>query len=261
MLTNEEIRVAMTSVPRMIATQREWEDLAQLDPLWAILSNNEKQFRKWEQEEFFGSGQLEIDALMSSCRLAHGNNGRVLDFGCGVGRLTRALQPYFAEVYGVDISGEMIRLAREYTPSCTFLLNREDNLSLFQNDFFDFIYSNIVLQHQSNTQIVKSYIQEFVRIIKPEGIVVFQLPYKLTLRYRLQPRRRLYSLLKTIGVSTEFLYNRLHLSPMRTICLPSQEVNAAVSAAGGRVVRSYSDHFNHHSMSYAVTKDASISGR
>ncbi len=247
-------------MPRTEVTQREWEDLARLDPLWAILSDNAKQFGRWDQEEFFASGQLEIDALMSSCRLTTGNNGRVLDFGCGVGRLARALRPYFGEVYGVDISDEMIRLAREYTPSCTFVLNQRDNLSLFQDNFFDFVYSNIVLQHQSNKEMARSYIREFVRIMKPNGTAVFQIPYKLTPRYRLQPRRRLYSLLKSIGLSTEFLYNRLRLSPMRTICLDADDVRATVLAAGGSIVRSHSDHFNHYSMTYGVTKNASVSG-
>lgn len=235
------------------------KDLAHLDPLFAILSDKRKQFGKWDREEFFASGQQEIDVLMSSCGFVAGNNGRVLDFGCGVGRLSRGLRSYFAEVYGVDISEGMISLAKENTPSCTFLLNQRDNLSLFQDDFFDFVYSNIVLQHQPTKEIAKSYISEFVRVIKPEGMIVFQGPCKLTLRYGLQPRRRLYSLLKTLGLSAEFLYNRLHLNPMRTICLPSEDVRAAVSFAGGRLVRSYPDRFNHCSMSYVVMKDASVS--
>ena len=51
------------SVSRTAVTQREWEDLANLDPLFAILTDKSKQFGRWSREEFFASGQQEIDAL------------------------------------------------------------------------------------------------------------------------------------------------------------------------------------------------------
>jgi SAM-dependent methyltransferase len=235
-------------------TQTEWEDLALLDPLWAILSDPRMQYGRWSKEEFFASGEREIAALMNACGIDKGDNGRVLDFGCGVGRLSRALRSYFTDVYGVDISEEMIRLARGYTPSCFFLLNPKEDLRLFQDDFFDFVYSNIVLQHQRSKNIARLYIKEFLRVVKPHGQVVFQVPYKLTLRDALQPRRRLYFLLKVSGVSTEFLYKRLHLHPMRTISLSCDDVKTVVADAGGRLVRSYPDNFNRNSMSYVVTK-------
>jgi SAM-dependent methyltransferase len=236
------------------ATQGEWEDLAVLDPLWAILSDRSMQYGRWNKEEFFASGEREIAALMKACGIERGDNGRVLDFGCGVGRLSKALRPYFKEVYGVDISAEMVRLATEYTPSCVFLLNPREDLSLFQDNFFDFVYSNIVLQHQRTKGIARSYIAEFLRVVKPSGRVVFQMPYKLRLRDALQPRRRLYSLLKELGVPAEFLYKQLHLNPMRTISLSCAEVKAAIAAAGGSLTRSGPDNFNRCSMSYEARK-------
>jgi SAM-dependent methyltransferase len=244
-----------TPASKSVATKQEWEDLAKLDPLWAILSDNKKQFGRWNLEEFFACGQREIDDLMKVCGFRAGSNGRVLDFGCGVGRLSRALRPYFDQVYGVDISQEMIKLAKEHTPSCEFLINQADNLRLFQDDFFDFVYSNIVLQHQRTKGLAKAYIREFVRVIRHKGMIVFQIPDRLGLRQALQPRRRLYSLLRTCGFSPAALYNRLHLNPMRTICLGAEEVKDTISGAGGRLLRSYPNDFNVHSMSYVVTKD------
>jgi ubiquinone/menaquinone biosynthesis C-methylase UbiE len=242
------------TVSKTTATRREWEDLAHVDPLWAILARKKKRFGRWEPEEFFASGQQEIDGLMSSCGLTAGDNGKVLDFGCGVGRLSRALRPYFAEVYGVDISEEMIRLARSHVESCTFLLNQRDDLRLFEDNSFDFIYSNIVLQHQASKDVAKFYIAEFVRVIKPGGMIVFQMPYKLGLADRLQPKRRIYALLKLFGFSAEFLYRELRLNPMRTISLASAEVNKAIVAAGGHLERSYRDSWHRYSMSYLVRK-------
>jgi len=239
---------------KVAGTESEWEELAHLDPLWGNLVEKEKQFGKWDREDFFASGKQEIDALMMACGFECGNNGRALDFGCGVGRLARALRSYFGEVHGVDISREMVRLAREFTPSVTFVVNQVDNLRMFHDDFFDFVYSNIVLQHQSTKEIAESYIREFVRVIKPGALVVFQMPYKRTLRHALQPRCRLYSMLRACGIPGKFLYNKLGLAPMRGICLSPRRVLQAVTAAGGRMLRSYPDSYNHYSMSYVVTK-------
>ncbi len=245
---------ASRSALRVALPQREWEDLACLDPLWGILSAPSKQFGKWDMVEFFASGNAEIEKLMMSCALSRGDNGKVLDFGCGVGRLSKALVPYFGQVYGVDISAEMVKLARIYAPEVTFLLNQSDNLELFHDNFFDFIYSNIVLQHQPTGELAKAYMREFARVVKPNGTVVFQMPYKLDLRQAAQPRRRLYGTLRKLGLSANFIYNRLHLDPMRTISLPSKEIEATILAAGARLVGVYEDGFNHHSRTYVVTK-------
>jgi ubiquinone/menaquinone biosynthesis C-methylase UbiE len=40
-------------------------------------------------------------------------NRRALEIGCGPGRLMRPLSRHFGEIHGVDISDEMIALARE----------------------------------------------------------------------------------------------------------------------------------------------------
>lgn len=235
-------------------TQREWEDLARLEPLWAILSDGKRQFGGWDVEEFFASGQHEIDDQMQVCGLRPGNNGKALDFGCGVGRLSRALCSYFGEVYGLDISEQMIRLAEQLTPSCHFLLNQASDLKLFPDAFFDFVYSNIVLQHQRTKDIAKGYIREFVRVTRPEGTIVFQIPYKLSWRQRIQPKRRLYSVLRAFGLLPGTLYKRFHLNPMRTICLSSEEVETTISNAAGRLLRSCRDNFNVYSKTYTVTK-------
>jgi len=73
-----------------------------------------------------------------------------LDFGCGVGRLTRAMAAYFPECCGVDISPTMVRLAQEFNqdvPQCRFMVNEKDQLEEFRDGYFGFIYTSIVLQH------------------------------------------------------------------------------------------------------------------
>jgi SAM-dependent methyltransferase len=105
---------------------------------------------------------------------------RALDFGCGVGRLTQALCKYFQHCIGVDIAPSMIELARKfnrYGDRCEYRENPFDDLHEFDNDQFDFIYSNIVLQHME-PRYSERYVQEFVRVLSPEGLAVFQIPAK-----------------------------------------------------------------------------------
>jgi len=157
-----------------------WEAHARYDPLWAILSDSSKKGRKWDLKLFFETGHREISYLMS--RLSELNlcfqPGMALDFGCGVGRLTQPLSVYFEKVIGVDISKTMIDLAKRLNScgdSCQFILNEKDNLDLMESDSFDLIYASIVLQHIPPEIMIK-YLSEFLRILRTNGILVFQLP-------------------------------------------------------------------------------------
>ena len=158
---------------------QDWEKFAKTDPLWAILINRERRGNKWRLEDFFKTGLDEVNGIMrevESMNLKIGH-GRALDFGCGVGRLTRALANYFDEVSGVDISESMIRLAETYNREigkCRFYLNQRDDLRFFGDDTFDFVYSSITLQHMKPHYTTK-YLNELLRIISPRGLLVFQL--------------------------------------------------------------------------------------
>jgi ubiquinone/menaquinone biosynthesis C-methylase UbiE len=152
--------------------------------------------------------------------------------------LTRAFASRFKTCYGVDISEGMIenawRLNRQY-PNCHFLVNTEDNLAIFPDNSFDLIYTNLVLQHIPHQKTIKSYIREFIRTLKPDGLLIFQLPSQIAFWRRLQPRRRLYAALRCAGCSSTLLYNKLGLNPMKMNFLPEGEVKAAVHRAGGLV--------------------------
>src|SRR5258708_31572144 len=72
----------------------------------------------WTDEEFFRSGEKAVseDILTDMTNICQGKGPqamRVLEIGCGAGRLTRALSNLFGEVHAVDVSGEMVALARQ----------------------------------------------------------------------------------------------------------------------------------------------------
>jgi ubiquinone/menaquinone biosynthesis C-methylase UbiE len=162
------------------ALQGHWDDFARTDPLWAVLTEPDKRRNRWDAGEFFARGVSEVRSVMEYVKSLGMplKTQRVLDFGCGVGRLTQALAEYFGECYGVDISPTMVELAGKYNrhgARCRYLVNDSDDLRVFQDGFFDFIYSVLTLQHMEPRYSL-NYIREFARTLRPGGILIFQLP-------------------------------------------------------------------------------------
>ena len=160
--------------------QKQWHNLGLYDPYWAVLSDPTKKDGKWDKADFFASGQIEIEQVIKNLSLA-GIKLRsqiALDFGCGVGRLTRPLSKYFDKVIGIDISKPMLDEAMVQNKdfeNIIFLHNVSHDLSLILDSTVDFIYSNIVLQHMPAQQQLL-FISEFCRILKAGGVAVFQTP-------------------------------------------------------------------------------------
>jgi ubiquinone/menaquinone biosynthesis C-methylase UbiE len=221
--------------------ERDWNELAELDPYWAILTSPGTRFGAWDSDEFFATGATEIDAVMDhAARLGHPQGrARALDFGCGLGRLTRPLAGHFDESVGVDISEGMVRGARELNadvPGATFIVNAAEDLRRFDDESFDLVYSVIVLQHVPDRGAIESYIAEFCRVLRPGGLAIFQLPSHIPKIFRLQWRRRLYLALRRLGVGAAFLYRRLRLMPIAMSSIGESDVVALVAACGARVL-------------------------
>ena len=225
---------------------QDWNDLGRVDPLWAILSDPSRRNHGWTLAEFFNTAEGEVSDILDTARelgrpLAP---KRALDFGCGVGRGTRALATRFDECWGIDISdvmiGEAKRLNGDLT-NCHFVTNVEPTLRSFPSGSFDLVYSMIVLQHQPSAQVALRYVDEFLRVASPDGLIVFQLPSSIPLANRLQPRRRAYSLLRSLGVSPYFLIGQLRLHPIRVIAVSEEVVERRVDDGRGRILLARQD--------------------
>jgi SAM-dependent methyltransferase len=227
--------------PDLAAHQRDWEAIASLDPHWAVLSDPEHKFGRWDDEEFFATGEREVaERLRVGAQLGlPERHGPALDFGCGLGRTARALGRRFGECVGVDISEEMVARAGELNASessCRFVVNSRPDLSAFSDRSFDLVYSSIVLQHMPSREHVARYLRELVRVLREGGLLVFQLPSTAPLAVRLQPRRTLYRLLRRLGLSSRFLYWRLGLHPMSVLALRQADVRGLLKGAGAELV-------------------------
>jgi ubiquinone/menaquinone biosynthesis C-methylase UbiE len=166
--------------------QKQWNKLGAIDPMWAVIADPAKKGGGWDEASFFATGTKEIDQMLKElAALADISHlKRALDFGCGVGRVSRALAGHFAFVMGVDISASMIAKARDFNRAIgniEFILNAQPDLGILDDGSVDFIYSNITLQHVPY-QLQRAYLQEFCRVLRPGGLVVFQIPSHLDLK-------------------------------------------------------------------------------
>jgi ubiquinone/menaquinone biosynthesis C-methylase UbiE len=241
----------------------DWNSLAELDPLWTVLSAPEKKFGKWDPQEFFSTGEKEANRVLKMCE-SFGlpvSFGKMLDFGCAVGRMTRGFSTQFKSCTGVDVSQKMVELAGKYNadrPNCSFLTSTTPNLP-FHDETFDFVFTTLVLQHLPTQQMILNFISEFFRVAKVGGAVVFQLPIAVPLRRRIQARRRIWALLAAVGVSRAWLFERAGLAPIQINGVAREKVERFIKAQGGdlRGIQQYDpNEGSFHSNYYLAIKTA-----
>ena len=99
---------------------------------------------------------------------------RVLDLGCGSGRHMVYLAKHDFEVYGIDISPQGIKIAREWLKKEKLKANLKVGDVYkklpYQNDFFDAIISTQALHH-NKIENIRKLIKEIERILKPGGLI------------------------------------------------------------------------------------------
>jgi len=159
-----------------------------------------------DEEEFWRWGGILAERYLDESSIAFTGSESVLDVGCGMGRFTRAFADRFAEAYGIDISERMIELGREalaHIPNVKLVVGNGTDLSPFEDNRFDFVFSYITLQHIPDVQIVEGYIREFGRVLKDGGWSYFQASdWRPGLRARLKLRARLQGLTRILTGDT-----------------------------------------------------------
>jgi len=158
--------------------RRDWDRRARENARYFVATGK----GRWTDEEFFASGEQTVaDHILTDmaniCQGRSPDRMRVLEIGCGAGRVTRALARVFGEVHAVDVSGEMVELARlalrDY-PNAHVCQNNGMDLSAIQESSFDFAFSSLVFQHIPSYQIIRNYVREANRLLVPGGLFKFQ---------------------------------------------------------------------------------------
>ena len=138
--------------------------------------------KDWTDEEFFQSGERTVAEEISTdminiCQGKDPADMKVLEIGCGVGRVTRALARKFGAVHAVDVSGEMIAQARKSLANelnAHVYQNNGMDLSVIPGGQFDFAFSTIVFQHIPSREVIYNYVREVARLLRPGALFKFQ---------------------------------------------------------------------------------------
>jgi len=158
--------------------RRDWDERARENALHYVDNSR----AVWTCEEFFAAGQECIleQILTDPGNIFQGRDPktfRMIEIGCGAGRLTNALAGVFGEVHGVDVSGEMLAQART-------MLAGHGNVYLYQNNGFDlavlprhsydFAFTLVVFQHIPSYAVIENYVREVNRLLRPGALFKFQ---------------------------------------------------------------------------------------
>jgi SAM-dependent methyltransferase len=169
--------------------RRDWDERAAENALYYVATGR----ADWSDEEFYRSGEVNVDQYVRSdlsniCQGKAPGEMKVLEIGCGAGRLTRALAGLFGEVHAVDISRKMVQRARKAVagfPNVHIYQNNGKDLSVLDRPRwplrarlepgpFDFAFSYIVFQHIPSRSIIESYVRDVHRVLRRGGLFKFQ---------------------------------------------------------------------------------------
>lgn len=164
--------------PEVVPMRDTWNYLAHENAMHYIASEEQN----WTESDFFASGERDTARHLDPILARFGfnpENKKLLEIGCGVGRMSFNLAKRFGKVDAVDISPEMIKRAIKYKEkfgvrNVHFHLGSGKDLARFREEQFDFCFSYIVFQHIPSVDLIFDYVQEIGRVLKPAGGFLFQ---------------------------------------------------------------------------------------
>lgn len=100
---------------------------------------------------------------------------KVLDIGCGVGNFTRLAKDRFpeCEVWGVDISDEVIEANKKKRQDITYLYQHIGDLDQVPADYFDLVFCGETIEHLDHPNML---FQDALRVLKQGGKLIVTTP-------------------------------------------------------------------------------------
>lgn len=227
-----------TTAARVESIRSFWDNAAKENPYWYVSSYGAYGATR-DVSEFWKSGERIWTELKSATRCG-GNAGRVVEIGCGVGRLTRAIAPEAAFVDAFDISENMLNHAKGLAlANVRFHLATGATLDL-PDRCADLILAYCVFQHLQSVEMLEQYIGEMARVAKKGGTIAFTLtPRDLScyvlpiLRLRAYLREKLFPSGPKGVYRREWVGIRPSVATVRSISpIPLQ----SISLTGGRLL-------------------------
>src|SRR5579864_3564918 len=175
-MSDSDVSGRMSSSDMSNAMRNDWNARAREDAGYYVAFGRRQQ----SDADFYATATEVINSLESELRRVpppQRSQWKALEIGCGPGRLMRPMSRYFAEIHGVDVSDEMIALARERLrdiPNAHPHVTDGAGLGEFPDASFDFVYSYAVFQHVPSLDVITAYMRETHRVLKTGGLARLQ---------------------------------------------------------------------------------------
>src|SRR3954447_5995377 len=153
--------------------RRFWDARAAEDAMFFVDSRLD--YGHPDEQAFWSGGERDLDALLATVGAAIRPGASVVDIGCGIGRLSRAIAARAADVRGIDVSPRMIELARRYNDSLanvTWVVGDGVSLAGIDSASAEVCISHVVFQHIPDPAVTLGYVREIGRVLRPGGWAV-----------------------------------------------------------------------------------------
>jgi len=145
-------------------TRSLWDARAKVEGLHAVFTS------RWSEEQCKSVDEQQASAILELAGDLSGH--RVLDLGCGIGRLSaRLAETGAAEIIGADISPDMIARARDAVKAARFVVMTPGVLP-FERAYFDTIVASFVFQHIPDKMTFQRTVEECCRVLKGSGRLI-----------------------------------------------------------------------------------------
>ncbi len=142
-----------------------------------MMEHQNKHF--WQAKEYFcNSSAQSVGAFQLLKRIPLSGHEKILDVGCGDGKITAEIATYlpYGTALGIDFSPEMINFAqhqfnKKSYPNLTYLIKDAQKLDYVSD--FDIIFSSFALQWLQNPFL---FFEGAYRGLKPQGLLAITIP-------------------------------------------------------------------------------------
>ncbi|HEV2135461.1 MAG TPA: class I SAM-dependent methyltransferase [Terracidiphilus sp.] len=208
------------------SAERHWQNWGKANPYFGVLTDPKflnRNLNQQSREEFFQSGErhvIHVNHVIQTRLRPDFQPRRILDFGCGVGRLLIPFAQRAQSVMGIDISPGMLEQAanncRERAVNTVQLLPGEELDRLLPNSF-DLVHSYIVFQH---IPVAKGefLLRKLINLIAIGGIGVIHLPFS-------DPRPALRRAVSALRARSNLLHGFINLAQGKSFSWPMVQMN------------------------------------
>lgn len=163
-------------MPRTFALSGDLPPIPPIDLIYRVVPPFEAENIERERHAFDTEALRSVDGIefaLAAVGRQLADFRRVLDFGCGPGRVMRHLEPLTqtCELHGIDIDAEMIDWCNKNIPFATFVVGPHEPPLPYEPSSFDLIFNHSVFTHLDEYR-QDIWLTELQRILTPGGIAL-----------------------------------------------------------------------------------------